>query len=248
MEQETQQQDEQQEQQERQEQALQGEDDDCGVEGDGLDAFYDTRAALEQARQQEEHQAGAEAAPQGHGDVGTAGGGSDDAATDDVDAQADRDEDPHGALPGHGPGLTAAALAAAAQANADARGDATAAEDADAAGAADEEDEDGDEEDAAPPPAKRAEVQCEMCQDAPAKYKCPGCGCRTCSLACSKAHKVRRRTRAPCLTVSAAPRLTACRRRDGRVKDWRAPADVGTGHAGRRRGPHTSGQGRTTGA
>ncbi|KAI9228241.1 MAG: hypothetical protein DHS80DRAFT_1318, partial [Piptocephalis tieghemiana] len=30
---------------------------------------------------------------------------------------------------------------------------------------------------------------CEVCKDQEAKYTCPGCGVRTCCLACSKAHK-----------------------------------------------------------
>ncbi len=30
---------------------------------------------------------------------------------------------------------------------------------------------------------------CEECSDAAARYCCPGCGVRTCSLPCSKAHK-----------------------------------------------------------
>ncbi len=46
------------------------------------------------------------------------------------------------------------------------------------------------EDDNSPPSAKRAAKQCEMCGQAVAKYCCPGCGCRTCSLACVKAHKV----------------------------------------------------------
>ncbi|KAG0259729.1 hypothetical protein DFQ27_003907 [Actinomortierella ambigua] len=33
-------------------------------------------------------------------------------------------------------------------------------------------------------------VMCEICGSRPAKYKCPGCLCQTCSLACSKQHKV----------------------------------------------------------
>jgi len=33
-------------------------------------------------------------------------------------------------------------------------------------------------------------VQCEVCGVKAAKYKCPGCFCQTCSLQCSKQHKL----------------------------------------------------------
>ncbi|KAJ2531313.1 Box C/D snoRNA accumulation [Coemansia sp. RSA 1935] len=36
---------------------------------------------------------------------------------------------------------------------------------------------------------KTEAILCEQCQQIPAKYKCPGCLVRTCSLACSKTHK-----------------------------------------------------------
>lgn len=33
-------------------------------------------------------------------------------------------------------------------------------------------------------------VNCEVCGTVAAKYKCPGCFCQTCSLVCSKQHKL----------------------------------------------------------
>lgn len=33
-------------------------------------------------------------------------------------------------------------------------------------------------------------VKCEICDLVVAKYKCPGCFCQTCSLRCSKQHKL----------------------------------------------------------
>ncbi|KAK9809887.1 hypothetical protein WJX72_001076 [[Myrmecia] bisecta] len=39
-----------------------------------------------------------------------------------------------------------------------------------------------------PEPTKRASA-CSVCNEAPARYRCPGCNVRSCSLACSKAHK-----------------------------------------------------------
>lgn len=51
------------------------------------------------------------------------------------------------------------------------------------------QDEGGTEEDTGPTRAKVETVPCEICEEHPAKYKCPGCGKRTCSLPCVKAHK-----------------------------------------------------------
>lgn len=60
--------------------------------------------------------------------------------------------------------------------------DAAAAEAADAA-AGKEGGEEGGPEPQQPPPA------CGVCGDAAAKYRCPGCGVRSCGLGCVKAHK-----------------------------------------------------------
>ena len=47
--------------------------------------------------------------------------------------------------------------------------------------------EEDDEDDAPAPPPPRA--ACDVCRAQPHKYKCPGCGARTCGLACVAAHK-----------------------------------------------------------
>ncbi len=38
-----------------------------------------------------------------------------------------------------------------------------------------------------------AAAQCQVCEQQPSKYRCPGCALRYCSVACCKAHKA-----APC--------------------------------------------------
>lgn len=50
------------------------------------------------------------------------------------------------------------------------------------------EEEEG-EGDGAPAFPKEEAAKCEQCSEKSAKYKCPGCGKRTCSLPCVKAHK-----------------------------------------------------------
>lgn len=71
----------------------------------------------------------------------------------------------------------------------------------------------------APPPAA-AVLQCQVCQEQPSKYKCPGCALRYCSVACCKAHKA-----APCpgstgtgagAGASTAPPQSAAGRKRGR--------------------------------
>lgn len=68
---------------------------------------------------------------------------------------------------------------------ADAAAAAAPADDAAAAAAADAADDD-DEPGAAAAPAK---AECEVCRSQPHKYRCPGCGVRTCCLACVDGHK-----------------------------------------------------------
>ncbi|KNC96673.1 uncharacterized protein SPPG_07885 [Spizellomyces punctatus DAOM BR117] len=46
-----------------------------------------------------------------------------------------------------------------------------------------------DDQEEPSPTARTASSLCEVCQAHPYKYKCPGCLCRTCSLACSRSHK-----------------------------------------------------------
>jgi hypothetical protein len=50
--------------------------------------------------------------------------------------------------------------------------------------------ENGQKEDSSGPGSKGGPRVCEVCGSAPSKYCCPGCERRTCSLACSKKHKV----------------------------------------------------------
>jgi hypothetical protein len=38
-------------------------------------------------------------------------------------------------------------------------------------------------------PKSVGQVLCEICQQQPAKYRCPGCEQRSCSLACTREHK-----------------------------------------------------------
>jgi box C/D snoRNA protein 1 len=45
------------------------------------------------------------------------------------------------------------------------------------------------EEEAVPPREERA-TECEMCRETEARYACPGCGIRTCSVPCVRKHKV----------------------------------------------------------
>lgn len=54
-----------------------------------------------------------------------------------------------------------------------------------------------------PAAAASAAMQCQVCEQQPSKYKCPGCALRYCSVACCQAHKA-----APCPGPNAAARVS----------------------------------------